>query len=236
MTHSPQTDYRRVALFVGIIVVIVVLWDTWAVYPLRLLVVFFHELSHGVTAMATGGSIVEIRLNAREGGLCITRGGSQFLVLSAGYLGSLIWGGVLLTLASRTRASATVLELLGALLLLVSIVWIRPVIGFGFLFGAAAGVAVAAAAYFVPVGVNRVLLAVIGLTSCLYAVLDIKSDILDRPHALSDAVLLAQYTGVPSVVWGTLWLILSLLVASRFLVIACRRDPGDVTVTSVPAP
>ena len=39
-----------------------------------------------------GGRIVAIGLTFDEGGVCITDGGSRFLILNAGYLGSLAWG------------------------------------------------------------------------------------------------------------------------------------------------
>ena len=57
---------------------------------------------------------------------------------------------------------------------------------------------------------NRTLLLALGLTSALYAVLDIKSDILDRPGVESDAYMLAQITGVPTPAWGILWIALTL--------------------------
>jgi hypothetical protein len=68
-----------------------------------------------------------------------------------------------------------------------------------------------AARYLSPPANARVLWA-LGLTSCLYAVLDIKSDILDRPELRSDARMLAEMTGVPTVVWGGLWIAAALLV------------------------
>ena len=66
------------------------LWQTPVVLPLKILVVFLHELSHGLAAVLTGGEIVELSLSAQQGGHAVTRGGSRFLILSAGYLGSLL--------------------------------------------------------------------------------------------------------------------------------------------------
>lgn len=228
MGAGAKTDYRKVALLAALILAITVLWNTWAVYPLRLLVVFFHELSHGTAAILTGGAIVEIRMNAREGGQCLTRGGVPFIVISAGYLGSLVWGGAILLLSTRTKASPIIVELLGALLLIVTLVWVRPAIGFGFGFGLLTGLALVAMAYFFKPVVHEILLATIGLTSVLYAVLDIKSDILDRPHAVSDAVLLAEHTGIPPLVWGMLWFGVSIALAVRFIIAAGRRNTGVI--------
>ena len=41
-----------------------------------------------------------------EGGVCLTRGGWPFLMLNAGYLGSLLWGALFLLLGARRRAGA----------------------------------------------------------------------------------------------------------------------------------
>mgnify|MGYP006198481263 CR=1 FL=1 len=54
-------------------------------------------------------------------------------------------------------------------------------------------------------GVANVLL-VLGLTSAFYALLDIRSDILSRPHIRSDAAMLFELTGVHTLVWGILWI------------------------------
>ncbi|NUM52555.1 MAG: M50 family metallopeptidase [Candidatus Hydrogenedentes bacterium] len=227
MPARGKIDFAQAAGLVTFIVIITVLWNTWAVYPLRLLVVFFHELSHGLAAIATGGSIVEIQMNAQEGGHCVTRGGSPFLTISAGYLGSLLWGGAILLVATRTRGSQIAVELLGALLLLVTIVWVRPVIGFGFGFGLITGLVLIGSAYLFKPIVHETMLTAIGLTSCMYAVLDIKSDILDRPEAVSDAVLLANATGVPAWIWGVGWFAISIALAVRVIVVACRRTPQN---------
>jgi hypothetical protein len=59
---------------------------------------------------------------------------------------------------------------------------------------------------------RKLLLTALGLTSCLYAVLDIKSDILDRPGLPSDATALARLTGIPALAWGLVWITISLVV------------------------
>ena len=44
-----------------------------------------------------------------------------------------------------------------------------------------------------------------------YAILDIKSDILDHPEVRSDAAMLSDITGVPTLAWGTLWILLAIV-------------------------
>jgi len=217
-----QVHWKRLGVLMAVTVVIIALWGTWAVYPLKILVVFFHELSHGLAAMATGGRIVQVQVDAKQGGMCLTEGGSRFVSLSAGYLGSLIFGGVLLLSASHMKHKNIPILVLGLLMFVASLVWV-PIMSFGFFFGAAAGIALVAAAQKLPNTANEYLLMVIGLTSTLYAVLDIKADILDRPELRSDAYMLAEHTGIPTIVWGAIWMILSICLAFVFLVFASSK-------------
>jgi hypothetical protein len=218
-----NVNWKVLASLVGLMVAVGLLWNTWVVYPLKILVVFFHEMSHGLVAVVTGGSVVKIQVVAQQGGLCLTIGGNRFLTLSAGYLGSLIWGGAILLLAARTRLDRGVSVVLGGILVLVSLWLVRPFASFGFLFGLGSGLVLVAAGIFLFEELNDYLLRVVGLTSCLYAVLDIKSDILDRPEVRSDAVMLAELTGIPSMVWGVLWIALAVVASLLFLLVSCKR-------------
>ena len=74
------------------------LWDTAFIYPLKIFVVLLHEVSHAIAIWATGGVVDHIVLDPRQGGATLGRGGSAFLALSAGYLGSLLWGTALVLL------------------------------------------------------------------------------------------------------------------------------------------
>jgi hypothetical protein len=217
----------------GIVAAVIFLWDTPAVYPLQVLVVFFHEMSHGAAAILTGGSIREISVVPEQGGFCVTEGGSRFLILSAGYLGSLAWGGAILVLSSRTRHDRLIAGVTGALLAATSLLFVRPFLSFGFLFGTASGAALVASAARLPAGFNDFVLRVIGLTSCLYAILDIKSDVLDRRGIGSDADMLAEITPLPSVAWGALWIRIAVGVAVYALRLAAR---GEAVVPAAAGP
>lgn len=221
---AKNIDWKQLSLLAGLMVAVVILWNSWIVYPLQLLVVFFHELSHGLMAIATGGAIQEIQVVAQQGGTCVTVGGSRFLTLSAGYLGSLIWGGVILVLAARTKRDRFIAALMGGILILASAFYVRPIQSFGFAFGLASGAALIAAGVYLGAAVNDGILKVIGLTSCLYAVLDIKSDIIDRPGPGSDAYFLAEHTHIPTILWGILWIVLAVAGAIYFLLLASRSE------------
>jgi hypothetical protein len=198
------------------------LWETPVVYPLKVFVVLLHEVSHAMMAVATGGSIDYITLDPRLGGACYCPGGSAFLTLSAGYLGSLLWGGLLLSAARRSKVkSEWVNGLIGALVIGLTILYVRN--GFGLAFGVLFGLGMLFVSRRLGDDVNRPLLLTLGLTSALYAILDIKSDILDRPEARSDAFMLAEITGISTAIWGAIWIALA-LTFSAWLFRRAYRD------------
>ncbi len=216
---------RRLAFLAGFAVYFGLLWFFWnspVVYPLKIFVVLLHELSHAVATWATGGHVEGIVLDPREGGVTYSRGGIAFVSLSAGYLGSLLWG-VLLVVAGygRHARARAVVTLAGVAVLALAALQIRG--GFGILFGVLCGAFLLLAAWKLPELWNRRILLVLGLTSCLYAILDIQSDILARPGQPSDAAMLAQLTGVPTLVWGVVWIGAALYVSWRLFVWAWRR-------------
>jgi len=126
----------RLLLPLALAVVFVVLFDSPLVYPFRLFVVFLHELGHGVVALLTGGRIVSIAISSDEGGVCVTQGGVPFLVLNAGYLGSLLFGALFLLLGARRRNARPVVLAIGAFTLLAALVYVRSWFGFAYTLGA----------------------------------------------------------------------------------------------------
>jgi hypothetical protein len=205
---------RRLGFLAGFFTYLValwLLWDTSILYPLKIFVVFLHELSHGIAAVVTGGSIESIEISPNQGGVCTTRGGSQFVISTAGYLGSLLWGvGLLLVVGTKRILQLVTLVVLGVLVMTVSLLYMRA--GFGLTFGLLFGLALVAVAKYLPGEAQTMTLTVLGLTSCLYAIWDIKSDVLDRPGIRSDASILADLTGIPTVLWGLLWIGISAAV------------------------
>lgn len=204
---KPRTR-RRLTFALGFVAYFGLLWTLWStpvVYPLKIFVVLLHELGHAAVAVATGGRVEAIVLDPFQGGACRCPGGNAFLTLSAGYLGSLAWGLLLLALAEWRRIRAgTLVGGIGLVVLVLTALYLRG--GFAVAFGILFGLALVAAGRWLVEGANRALLRVLGMTSGLYVVLDIKSDVLDRPHLPSDAAVLADLTGVPTLVWGVLWM------------------------------
>lgn len=217
-------DKKELAKLMLILVGVVLFWNTLFLYPLKVLVVMFHEFSHGFAALLTGGSIIEIRLSPQQGGLCVTMGGNRFLTLTAGYLGSLMCGGFILVMAARTNWDEIISWVLGIFMIVMAMLYVRPFVSFGFLFVCISGAALIAAGEFLSEKANDLILKIIGLTSCIYAILDIKSDVLDRRELPSDAVMLAQEVGGHSVVWGLVWIVVGLAASAWFLKLAAAGE------------
>ena len=198
------------------------LWDTAIIYPVKLFVVLLHEVNHAVAAVATGGEVERILLNAQQGGATYTRGGNAFITLSAGYLGSLLWGTLFILLAfSRWLKPRWIMGGVGASVLLLTLFLVRGMFGMGV--GILFAATLLVGAKYLSQGMNRAFLLGLGLTSTLYAILDIKSDVLDRPQLPSDAAMLAEMTGIPTAVWGFLWIGIALLVSAWLLRWVARR-------------
>jgi hypothetical protein len=103
-SHSQRRDFT-LALIAFMIAL--VLWQMqglfFLAYPFRLFVTMIHELGHGLAAVLTGGSFVRFEVTRRGAGLAWTSGGSRFLVIQAGYLGTALFGAGLLYLTRRVR-------------------------------------------------------------------------------------------------------------------------------------
>lgn len=190
------------------------LWDTPVVYPLKIFVVLLHEASHALAVVSTGGTLDRITLDPYQGGATYFHGGNALLALSAGYLGSLLWGGLMFTAGRSRRVRADwVNGFIGVTVILLTVFFVRS--AFGLVFGTFFGVAMVAASQRIGGTWNRRLLLALGLTSALYAILDIKSDVLDRPELESDAHMLAELTGVgTTTMWGVIWITIAIAFAT----------------------
>ena len=68
--------------------------------PLEWFETLFHESSHGLAAVLTGGQAYKLELSTDGSGLMWTGGGVRALVSFAGYAGAICWGSLLYLTAS----------------------------------------------------------------------------------------------------------------------------------------
>ena len=168
--------------------------------------------------------MLKIEISANEGGLCTTAGGIRWIVLSAGYLGSLLWGSALILLAAKTSYDRAIVQVLAGILILVTVVYVRTPVGFIFGLLFAAGL-ILYAKYFTEFACDQ-LLKYIGLTSSLYVLLDIKSDLIDRNIPNSDAYRLGKMIWLPGWAVGIVWAGIAIVITGWVVMHSLKEKPG----------
>jgi hypothetical protein len=206
---------KQLIILLALGVLAFIFWNTIVVYPIKLFVVFLHELSHGIAAIATGGKIVKVEISYLIGGVCYTQGGNAFTIASAGYLGSILLGGLLLVQASRSNHTKILGLFLAVTVILVTIFYIRN--SFGLIFGFSFGAILFILSFFLPSFILEWILKFIGIVSCFYVLIDIKEDLFTTQYRGSDADALQALTGIPSIAWAILWSILAVIALIYFL-------------------
>lgn len=93
-------------------------------YPFRLFVTYVHETGHVLATLATGGQALGMKVSADGSGVAYSRGGVGIIVSSAGYLGSTLFGGLLLLLCGRPGIAGKILGWLGAGILIVTLFFV----------------------------------------------------------------------------------------------------------------
>jgi hypothetical protein len=87
-------------------------------YPFLIFSTFIHETAHALAAVLTGGEVESLIVRMDGSGITYTRGGIRFLVSSAGYVGTTLFGALLLLL-SRTERTVRPVLIGGALFVLM---------------------------------------------------------------------------------------------------------------------
>lgn len=211
----------------ALLVIAIVFWNTFLIYPIKLFVVMLHELSHGVMAELFGGDIVNIQIDARVGGYCrytVPNGFfARIMIASAGYLGSLILGASILLGAVYVEKDRYISLVIGLVLLFLSWYVIKTGELFGIIMTTGFALFMIISACYLNDAFHDYFLKFIGLISCLYVIIDIKDDLILRSGVGSDADTIAEITGIPSVAIGVIWLLLAAAVIYFTIKIAYKR-------------
>lgn len=176
--------------------------------PVALLATHVHEAGHAVAALLTGGSVGAIVVRGDGSGVTPVIGGWPVVVASAGYVGTMAVGALLVASGAKAKTAANALLAFGVLLGLVCLLYLR-----GDMVGLASGWGWAAALVFAgwkargetALFAAQFLGIVLSLAS-LSALRDLFFGGLG-PGVHSDATNMARLTGVPSVVWAGVWAI-----------------------------
>lgn len=224
--------WAKVTAFLGghwqmlvITALIFTLWTTPLLIPLRILIVFLHESSHALTTILTGGKVIDFAVNANESGHVTSLGGNRFLTLSAGYLGSLLIGAVMFIVALRSTWDQWSLGAFGVGVAVITLLYTRSL--FPLIFGFGTAVTLIAIAYALRPAISDFCLRIIGATSMIYVPYDIFSDTIRGASQRSDARMLAEEFGGATLLWGALWLLISLAFIATTLRTALKH-PSNI--------
>jgi hypothetical protein len=196
-------------------------------YPFRIFVTFIHEGGHAIAALLTGNSVesLSVAMNA-SGETYTTQGGvlSQIFIASAGYLGSMAFGALLLVLIRKAATARIVL--LGSAVLIFGLTMIfgliKPIfswnawsgIPFTLLAGTFISLGLVLIARFASARVATFFVSFLAVQCVLNALFDLKTVFfLSTPFAMSvqtDAVNMAHATGLPAILWAAVWIALAL--------------------------
>src|SRR5712692_8877077 len=105
--------------------------------PIRLFVTLIHESGHALAALATFGGVKRVALDWSGSGVTFTQGGWGFVISSAGYLATTLYGAALLLMIRRERNARKIALGTGGLLLLITVLFAGTVIAWlvGLVFG-----------------------------------------------------------------------------------------------------
>lgn len=140
-TWTPEADddagsgiapsHDQVVVLYVIIAYCVVIFGVWnlplfktLINPLKLFTIGWHELSHIIAGLLTGGRVLKITIDPTIGGATIVEGGRPPIILAAGYIGSTILG-ALFVLAGFHSLVAKVMSLVLAVGLVMPLGLVR---------------------------------------------------------------------------------------------------------------
>lgn len=182
---------------------------------------FFHEISHGLMAILTGGKIVSLTLNYDGSGLCVSQGGVSFLISFFGYFGSAVWGLLVYLVADnmKPRSAHIVMGLLIAAFFLVMVLWAENTSTFIIL---AVMITLFSASFkYADSKALKSLLQFIGIFVLLDAIRSPLALIDGRDRG--DGARLADLTFVPELVWIGVWMLSGLSMLFLIYHLSCKR-------------
>jgi hypothetical protein len=173
-------------------------WGRLLLYPFKLFTTWVHECGHAVMTVLVGGTVSSITIEPDTSGLTrslipagrIARG----LVSSSGYLGASVVGCLLMAATRVERRAREILWTIGALMLLTLVIWMRNLFG--------CSVVLAWGTALVLVALN--------------SVYDIRV-LFGVDRGSSDADAMARLFLLPSWVWASGWMLMSVAMLALTL-------------------
>ena len=202
-------------------------------YPLQLFATFIHEGSHVLAALLTGSSVKSLTVSPDTSGVVwsvSTSWLSQLVISSAGYLGTTAFGTFLLVWMRYDFSSRIGLYISAGFVGLMTIFFglLMPIynifsanvtigsVAFTVFSGAILTAGLFAIGYFASLKWANFALAFLSVQCLLNAIFSLKELFLisATTDMQSDAVNMANATGIPSIMWVFIWIGISVLMIS----------------------
>lgn len=192
--------------------------------PITTFVTAIHEMSHAFVCVLTGGHVAGMTIvsdGLGHGGLTFCQGGNDFLVTSAGYIGTTIIGCALIMLGSVPKLSKGILFTIGAVIGLASITFMFSSVTHGIIFqglgsmfwgGLFSGLLIWAS-HKLNVYYANLLVLFLGVQTGLNALNDVGilvQSSMSGSSTLSDATNMAAITGIPAPFWAAIWSLIAI--------------------------
>jgi Peptidase M50B-like len=209
----------------------IVLWfipfAEFLTYPFRIFVTFIHEGGHALAALVTGNSVASLSVATNASGeTYTTQGGliSQIFISSAGYLGAMAFGALLLILIRKAVAARIVLLSCGIFIFALTMIYgfIKPLfwinawsgIPFTLFAGLFISVGLVLIARFASAKVATFFVSFLAVQCVLNALTDLKTVFFLAnpfgPTVPTDAVNMANATHIPAIFWTVIWIAFAL--------------------------
>lgn len=230
MENFQNKNNLPIIIFSGILSIIIskLSLGVYIFYPFNLFVTYLHESSHGLAAILTGGSLVRFSMEFDTSGVAYTAGGIRIIIISAGYLGSTIWGSLLLMAAFRKGFEKIVLNSLSIFFLFFTLLFARNLVSFS------SGLFFALIMYsLTKIKYSPVLtmfLAFLAVQTCFQSFNDlITLFILSKQDILTDAHIFSQEITkglIPPIFFAIVWIITSLAIFLLTLKLSLKTKKG----------
>ena len=204
-----------------------ILWGTYIIKPIKVIAIFAHEIGHLLMTAVFCGNIGDVNLTLSEVGHTTLVTGewfSTFMIANGGYIMSMMFS-VLLLRVRNVRFRRYSLGLI-SMWVLISLVYVEKIPA-SFLYVIIFSVITIVAYILNSDKIFEWISDIIGVSNIAYSIYETfmkdmlpkvasKVDILKGFVTVGvvgrDTEVLCDITGIPAVVWGTFWFLISLMV------------------------
>jgi len=221
---------KQTGRFFVIFILLMVLWNTIVIKPIKLFTVFLHELGHAFMALVTGSNITALKIYFNESGYVNSLPKdwfSAFFIANGGYLGSVLFA-ICILMLKNTRFKKYIIGVIAIIFLAVTFRY-SGIISFTMLYSVMFAVFALVIYMIQNDKLNDWVIEIIGIGSITYAIYDTFVDTvlmqLNNQFGLfslgkmpvTDAVQLSYLTHIPAIVWGVIWLAISVFAIYTIL-------------------